>query len=127
MLYGGAATVGTLVYAIGSGVVTPPLTTTNNYNGVNEAYQAFTDSWTTRTSMPCCGSLAWSSARLVAAQGNRVFTFATNPPPLPAGAKAWEVNKYDATSDLWTSCAHALHRPVCSSGVGGARFVIVCR
>jgi hypothetical protein len=77
--------------------------------------------------MPCCGSLAWSSARLVAAQGNRVFTFAANPPPLPAGAKAWEVNKYDATSDSWTSCAHAPHRPVCSRGVGEARYALVCR
>ncbi len=51
---------------------------------------------------------------LVAAQGNRIFTFATNPPAY-SSSFTWalrNVNKYDATTDKWTSCARAPH-PLC--------------
>ena len=109
--YGGAATVGTAIYAISSGATSSPssyipyqgMTCASWGCGVNEVYETLTDSWTTRTFMP----LGATRGTLVAAQGNRIFAFATNPPAY-SGTFTWALrnaNKYDATADKWTSCA----------------------
>ena len=111
--YGGAATVGTAIYAISSGA-SSPLTYVPYQGrvcatwgcGVNEAYETLMDSWTTKTSMP----LGATRGTLVAAQGNRVFAFAASSSAY-SGTTTYarkDVNKYDATTDKWTSCARAL-------------------
>ena len=119
-MYGGAATVGTIIYAIGAAGnnLAPFSPTTAAYWGTNEAYQAMdgdtpyrgvADSWTTRVPMPVDPLL--SRATIVASQGNRIFTFATNPPGTGGPAKLKNVNKYDTATDRWTSCAHGPRRP----------------
>jgi hypothetical protein len=119
-MYGGAATVGTIIYAIGAAGnnLGPFSPTAAAYWGTNEAYQAMdgdtpyrgvADSWTTRVPMPVDPLL--SRATIVASQGNRIFTFATNPPGTGGPAKFKNVNKYDTATDRWTSCAHGPRRP----------------
>ena len=113
--YGGAASVCTTIYAISSGVPSnAPGPARHTYCGawgcgVNEAYDTVTDTWATKTPMP----LSATRGTLVVAQGNRIFTFAANPPAYEGTftTTVRNVNKYDATSDSWTSCARIPRRP----------------
>jgi hypothetical protein len=122
--YGGAATVGTIIYAISSGYPAAPnppagatpVTCSPWGCGVNEAYQTVTDTWATKTPMP----LEITRGTLVAAQGNRVFAFAASS-TASFGTQTHarkDVNKYDATTDKWTSCARA-RRCRCTCGRAG--------
>ncbi len=88
--YAGAAAVGTRIYLVGSAVTTAPV----KY-GISEAYEAFTDSWTSVTSAPFTGA----AGTVITARGNRLYAIQAKFPGLTA------LKVYDATTDMWTSSA----------------------
>jgi hypothetical protein len=97
--YAGAAAVGTRIYLVGSAVPAQPATpmqpTTPAKYGVSEAYESFTDSWTSVTSAPFSGT----AGTVVTARGNCVYSVQAKFPGLTA------LHVYDAATDIWTSRA----------------------
>jgi hypothetical protein len=104
--YSGAGAVGTRIYYIGSFVAGPPA----KY-GTSEAYETFTDSWTTVTAAP----IAAAQGTAVAVKGNRVYAFSAKFPGQTT------VFMYDATTDVWTSRAQPRSARVSLGSVALAR------
>ncbi len=92
--HSGAGAVGTRIYYIGS-FRDPIIPVAQTKYGISEAYETFTDSWTTKKEAP----LAAAQGTAVAVKGNRVYAFSAKFPGQTT------VFMYDATADVWTSRA----------------------
>jgi hypothetical protein len=111
--YSGAGAVGTRIYYIGSFVPAPPA----KY-GISEAYETFTDSWTTVMAAP----IAAAQGTAVAVNGNRLYAFSAKYPGQTT------VFMYDAATDVWTSRAQP-HSPssrwAASHSLGESRIALI--
>ena len=92
--HSGAGAVGTRIYYVGS-VREPLVPLAQTKYGTSEAYETFTDSWTTKKEAP----IVAAQGTAVAVRGNRVYAFSGL---FPGPAKVFV---YDATTDVWTSRA----------------------
>jgi hypothetical protein len=109
--YSAAGAVGTRIYYIGSFVPGSPA----KY-GISEAYETFTDSWTTVKAAP----IAAAQGTAVAVKGNRVYAFSAK---FPGAATVF---MYDGTTDVWTSRALPLLALVALGSVALARRKANC-
>jgi hypothetical protein len=123
--YSGAGAVGTRIYLVGSAVPAQPATPAQPASpakyGISEAYESFTDSWTSVRAAP----IAAAQGTAVAVKGNRVYAFSAKFPGQTT------VFMYDATTDVWTSRAQPRSARVSlGSGVLARRkptALIACR